>query len=171
MFKSLQEKIKDGDFTDDMELATLFFVINRCSFSGATLSGGFSASAARDRFTPSSVHRVESFSNPHLEVSCGNAFDILQEDLSSYDLIFLDPPYKLDDSFLYGVQGDTHRGFNHQEFADLVRRVGKDNKILLTYNDSSDIREMYSGFRIDKAQWSYGMNASKKSSEVIISNF
>lgn len=72
---------------------------------------------------------------------------------------------------VHGVQGDTHRGFNHQEFSDLVHRVGKDNKILLTYNDSSDIREAYSGFRIDKAQWSYGMNASKKSSEVIISNF
>lgn len=171
MFKTLQAKIKDRDFTDDMELATLFFVINRCSFSGATLSGGFSASAAKDRFTLSSVERVENFLNPHLEVSYGNAFDILQDDLSSYDLIFLDPPYKLDDSFLYGVQGDTHRGFNHQEFADLVHRTGKDNKILLTYNDSSDIREMYSGFRIDKAQWSYGMNASKKSSEVIISNF
>lgn len=171
MFKTLQAKIKDGDFTDDMELATLFFVINRCSFSGATLSGGFSASAAKDRFTLSSVERVESFLNPHLEVSYGNAFGILQDDLSSYDLIFLDPPYKLDDSFLYGVQGNTHRGFNHQEFADLVQRAGKDNKILLTYNDSSDIREMYSGFRIDRAQWSYGMNASKKSSEVIISNF
>lgn len=130
LFKTLQAKINDRDFTDDMELATLFFVINRCSFSGATLSGGFSASSAKDRFTPSSVERVKNFLNPHLEVSCGNAFDVLQGDLSSYDLIFLDPPYKLDDSFLYGVQGNTHRGFNHQEFADLVHRTIGQERII-----------------------------------------
>ena len=38
--------------------ATYYFVINRSSFSGATLSGGFSKTAAEKRFTKSSIDRV-----------------------------------------------------------------------------------------------------------------
>ena len=170
-FLSLQHKIKNREYNSTMELASWFFVVNRCSFSGATLSGGFSFSAAKDRFTLSSINRVRNFSNSQLEVSFSNAFDILATDVSSYDLVFLDPPYKLDDSFLYGVSGSAHKGFDHDKLAVMVKKVAKDTKVLLTYNDSQEIRNLYHGFRIDSAQWSYGMNASKKSSEIIICNF
>ena len=132
---------------------------------------GFSSSAAKDRFTLSSINRVRNFFNPQVTVSFGNAFDILATDLSSYDLVFLDPPYKLDDSFLYGVSGSAHKGFDHDKLAVMVKEVAKETKVILTYNDSQEVRDLYQGFRIDSAQWSYGMNASKKSSEIIICNF
>lgn len=170
-FLSLQHKIKNKDHSSNSELACWFFIVNRCSFSGATLSGGFSSSAAKDRFTLSSINRVRNFFNPQVTVSFGNAFDILATDLSSYDLVFLDPPYKLDDSFLYGVSGSAHKGFDHDKLAVMVKEVAKETKVILTYNDSQEVRDLYQGFRIDSAQWSYGMNASKKSSEIIICNF
>ena len=42
-----------------LEQSVMYFVINRCSFSGATLSGGFSSEASKKRFTKSSIDRVK----------------------------------------------------------------------------------------------------------------
>jgi DNA adenine methylase len=36
-----------------------YFIINRCSFSGATLSGGFSKEASIKRYTQSSINKIE----------------------------------------------------------------------------------------------------------------
>jgi hypothetical protein len=38
---------------DTLQQAIQFFILNRCSFSGSTLSGGFSQEASNGRFTPS----------------------------------------------------------------------------------------------------------------------
>ena len=38
----------------------------------------------------------------------------------------------------------------------------------LTYNDDEYIRGLYKDFIIIDASWAYGMNKSKKSSEIII---
>ena len=34
-----------------LDMAIMYFIINRCSFSGATLSGGFSLESSKKRFT------------------------------------------------------------------------------------------------------------------------
>ena len=39
---------------------------------------------------------------------------------------------------------------------------------VMSYNDCEEIREMYKGYEIHEAAWAYGMNKSKKSSEIII---
>ena len=38
----------------------------------------------------------------------------------------------------------------------------------MTYNNCDYIRNLYKDYIIIDANWSYGMNASKKSSEIII---
>ena len=38
----------------------------------------------------------------------------------------------------------------------------------MSYNDCPQIREMYDGYEIIEAEWAYGMNKTKKSSEIII---
>ena len=45
--------------TDKLKQAEQYFIINRCSFSGATLSGGFSKESSIKRFTKSSVDRIK----------------------------------------------------------------------------------------------------------------
>ena len=41
-----------------LEQSIMYFIINRCSFSGATLSGGFSQDASKNRFTLSSIEKI-----------------------------------------------------------------------------------------------------------------
>jgi DNA adenine methylase len=48
------------ELNDDMlQQSIQYFIINRCSFSGATLSGGFSAEASLKRYTPSSINKIK----------------------------------------------------------------------------------------------------------------
>ena len=81
-------------------------------------------------------------------------------------LLFLDPPYYLESkSKLYGNNGDMHEGFNHTLLFDLLHT--KKNWIL-TYNNCDNIRNLYKDYTIINVNWSYGMNTSKESSEIII---
>ena len=43
------------DTTDALQQSVYYFLINRCSFSGSTLSGGYSENSSKNRFTQSSI--------------------------------------------------------------------------------------------------------------------
>jgi DNA adenine methylase len=166
-FKTFQNNIKTKS-PSSVKLAAEYLIVNRCSFSGATMSGGFSSAAASGRMTESIVKRIENFNNPLLKVSFG---DFQKTIKPGYDFIFADPPYWLEDSAskLYGNSGDMHLGFNHEQFFKLISKI-KD-PWMITYNDSSKVRDLYKDFNVYPVNWSYGMNSSKKSSEIIICNY
>jgi DNA adenine methylase len=154
--------------TNTLQQAIYYFIINRCSFSGATLSGGFSKEAAAKRFTPSSIDRIQALRLDNLEMYNMDFTDfILKMFASETALLFLDPPYYLEKSKsnLYGNNGDMHEQFNHIELFDLLKT--KKNWIL-TYNDCPFIRNLYIDYTIVETQWSYGMNKTKESSEIVI---
>ena len=80
--------------------------------------------------------------------------------------MFLDPPYYLENnSKLYGNNGDMHEDFNHEKLFNILK--SKKNW-LLTYNNCEYIRNLYKDYLILDVNWSYGMNKSKCSSEIII---
>lgn len=91
---------------DPLQQAIQYFIINRCSFSGAPLSGGFSLESSQKRYMPSSVDRIE-----HLDFDRSKFYNLdFEPFMESYfregSLLFLDPPYYLENSRLYGTNGD-----------------------------------------------------------------
>jgi DNA adenine methylase len=81
-------------------------------------------------------------------------------------LLFLDPPYYLGHgSKLYGNKGNLHIRFDHAKLANILKN--KQNWIM-TYNDCEYIRVLYKDYEIIDTNWTYGMNASKESSEIIV---
>ena len=58
-----------------------------------------------------------------------------------------------------------HEDFNHMQLSEILQT--KKNWIL-TYNDCPFIRDLYIGCTILETQWSYGMNKTKESSEIVI---
>ncbi len=154
--------------------AAYYFVINRSSFSGATLSGGFSKTAAEKRFTKSSIDRVSKLNLNYMDFE-NSDYDIFFRHYLDSDevLMFLDPPYYLEKkSKLYGQDGNMHSNFNHLR---LFNRLNQDTntikKWIMTYNDCKYIRDLYKDtnkYIIIDVNWSYGMNKSKKSSEIVI---
>ncbi len=147
-----------------IERATMFFVLNRSSYSGSTLSGGM-ASGGKDgnpRFTKSSIERLRRFRLDNLSVK----LDDFKKSIPRHKnmLLYLDPPYMIQ-SKLYGRKGDLHKGFDHE---GLARMLKNRNKWILSYNNSKEILDLYSDYTILHPDWKYGMSNNKTSREVLI---
>jgi DNA adenine methylase len=160
----------------EFQRAVRFFVLNRITFSGVVDSGGYSQSAYEKRFTESSIERVKNIS-PHLsgvKITNGDYTNTLFQDGDDV-FIFLDPPYwKATGSKLYGVRGELHTTFDHAQFAKNMKKCP--HKWLITYDDSSTIRELFDFAEIQEWTLQYGMNNYRKESaakgkELFIKNY
>ena len=163
-FEKCREELKQMK-TYSVKAAALFYAINRSSFSGATFSGGFSKRSAHARFTNKSICNVKNFKQPNLTVAHADFKTSIPQHPDAF--LYLDPPYLLeeDKNRLYGIQGSTHAGFDH---VGLHALLTQSSKWVMSYNDCAEIRTLYKDYEIRELQWNYGMNKSKKSSEIVI---
>ncbi len=145
---------------DNQERAAVFYVLNRASFSGTTLSGGMSPN--HPRFTEKNIDYLANFSNIYLTVAQAD----FGESMANHenDFLYLDPPYANGEA-LYGITGNMHKDFDHKRLADILK---KRDRWLLSYNDCDIIRDLYAGHKMMIPQWAYGMNNDKKSNELLI---
>ena len=149
-----------SSINNQFERAVIYFVLNRCSFSGTTLSGGMSPN--HPRFTPSSIDRLENFKSKNFYAHKADFKESIEK--HKKDFLYLDPPYANGQS-LYGNRGDIHKGFNHHELKEVL---SSRDKWVLSYNDCEFIRQLYKDYRTIELDWTYGMNSSKKSNEIMI---
>jgi DNA adenine methylase len=175
--KRLDGKILENHKTN---AGAYFFIINRLSFSGLGFSGGYSKLAFEGRFTETNIDAIakchEAFESVD-ELSVTNESyerSLLTPNLDSHQntvFVYLDPPYDIKSSNLYGNKGNTHSGFDHQKFAEDCKR--SPNKWMVTYNDSPAIRDLFMGFaNIQEVPVTYNMNSkSKKLVELVITNY
>ena len=162
-FQAMRASILDNK--DSLDQASAYFCINRSSFSGATLCGGFSAQAASGRLTESSLKTLAACDTKDIEFSNMDCVAFLEAHPQTEEtLIYADPPYYIS-SYIYGKDGDMHTSFNHTAFAAAIQ---KRNDWIISYNDCEYIRNLYKDCLIVQESWSYGMNTTKKSSEIII---
>jgi len=160
----------------EIEKAAAFFVLNRITFSGTTEAGGFSVQAFEKRFTDSSIERLAQIS-PLLK-------DVEITDLDYEEVVlrrgenvflFLDPPYfSTTNSALYGKNGNLHKTFDHERFAVTMKKCP--HRWLLTYDDSSFVRQLFSFAKITNWNLMYGMRnqtstSNQKGNELFISNY
>lgn len=163
-FGRIRNKIINED--DELQQSIMYFIINRCSFSGATLSGGFSSESSKKRFTQSSVDRVNNLDLTQFEIHNLDFKDFIDKNNTNEQILFLDPPYYLEKkSKLYGNNGDMHENFDHDK---LYKCLSTEPNWIMTYNNCDYIKHLYKDFKIIELSWSYGMNKSKASSEIVI---
>ena len=161
---------------DAIKKAAAFFVFNRITFSGTTEAGGFSVQAFEKRFTDSSIERLEKIS-PLLQNVKITFLDYETVVMSAGEdvFLFLDPPYfSATDSALYGKNGNLHKTFDHERFADIMKRFP--HRWLLTYDDSPFVRELFSFAFVSDWNLTYGMRnqtptSNQKGNELFISNY
>ena len=160
-FYSLQKNIYEIDCS--IERAAIFFVLNRSSFSGITLSGGMSPN--HPRFTRSAIDRLKNFRASNIFFECAD-FEVTIEKHPN-ELLYLDPPYANGEK-LYGTKGDMHISFDHEKLANILK---KRSGWILSYNDHSTVRELYKGYDFKTPpDWTYGMSSNKASNELLIVN-
>lgn len=167
-FYDLQNKLItwDVDKKVGIDVAVAFYVLNRASFSGSTLSGGMSPN--HPRFNKECINRLKSFNG--MDNITIEHMDFKQSiPLHPNEWLYCDPPYYLDKNKnnLYGINGNLHRHFDHQGLFDIL---SKRDKFVLSYNDCEYIRELYKNFTIYPISWKYGMSKNKHSKEIIITS-
>jgi DNA adenine methylase len=163
VFGVLRQRIYE--FTDDMDIASAYYIINRCSFSGSTFCGGYSTQSAEGRLNESSLKTLSDLNLERTTFANMDCIQFLQEHPETEDsVVYADPPYYIT-NYIYGKDGDMHEKFNHELFATEIQ---KRSDWIISYNDCEYIRNLYSDCRIFEESWKYGMNTSKNSSEIII---
>jgi DNA adenine methylase len=175
--RELYQFLKDErNMRSDLDRAVRFFIMNRITFSGVMDAGGYSQQAFETRFTESSIDRLETTAPllRNVEMSRGDYEPLLFADGEGV-FIFLDPPYlSATNSKLYGERGILHTTFDHVRFADAMRRCP--HRWLITYDDSPQVRELFSFATIIEWELQYGMNNYKqataaKGKELFIRNY
>ena len=151
-----------GSVTDPMERAAVFFVLNRASFSGTTLSGG-GMSLGHPRFNSGAIGRLRDFRADNLSVECADFRTSIGEHPDT--VLYLDPPYATGENLYGNAGGDMHRNFDHAALSDILHR--RDGWIM-SYNDCGMIRDMYRRYTMLTPAWQYGMSSDKKSRELLI---
>ncbi len=161
---------------NDVEIASAFFVLNRITFSGTSESGGFSNQAYLKRFTPSSIERLKKLQYvlPNTQITNFDYQKVIENEGNKV-FIFLDPPYySATKSALYGKNGNLHKGFDHERFAETMKNCP--HKWLITYDNSDYIKDLFSFANIFTWELTYGMrnvseNSQQKEKEIFISNY
>lgn len=169
LFNSAKQEINQAD---PFRQAVLFWVLNKCSYSGLTENSAFSASASRQNFTIRGAKRLKEYSEliQHWEITNIDYAEVMNE--SGEDtFVFLDPPYDIK-SFLYGGnKAELHRTFDHERFAQDVEACPHD--FMITYNKNEQLEARFSAFQ--QRHWSitYGMQhrPDNKKQELLITNY
>lgn len=139
--------------TKDMsiaERAARMFIVNRTSFSSTGDSGSMS-NIKYSEFNYGLMSGIPAASELFKKIEVLNV--PFQETMKFANddpentFVFLDPPYfKQEESGLYGRNGDTHKGFPHDEFARVTKELPC--KWFVTYDDSVKVRRMFRGCNI-----------------------
>jgi DNA adenine methylase len=184
--RKIKETYRDGrklynEFTtknggNEFERAVRFFVLNRITFSGTVDSGGYSQQAFEKRFTDSAIEKLKLASEiiKDFEITHGDYEKLLFEDGEGV-FIFLDPPYySTAKSKLYGKNGNLHLSFDHERFAANMKKCK--HLWLITYDDCTEVRELFSFAYIYPWELQYGMNnykqkTARKGRELFITNY
>lgn len=145
--------------------AARIYLVNRISFSGCGDSGTLSI----DRFFRCNFNLIDRITDAQkllqkMEILNCDFETTLEGVDKDKGFVFLDPPYFAQTSSgLYGKEGDTHKGFPHDRFAEVVKKLPC--RWFITYDDSIKVRKMFSGYYIEPFKLPGGYRMAMRNSE------
>jgi len=169
LFKDAKDKIhKEDSYTQ----AVLFWVLNKCSYSGLTENSSFSATASRQNFTIKGARNLVNISNliGNWKITNLDYSEVMQAEGNNV-FLFLDPPYKIG-TYLYGSNAELHKNFKHEEFHESCNLCKHD--WFVTYNNDDDLKEMYKDYHQEEFKITYGMKHrpdNKLKKELLVVNY
>lgn len=162
-----------------VELGFAAFYLNRCNRSGIMPTGGVIGGLDQTgkwkidaRYNPPElIRRIERLTalRGKIQLCQLDAIDFLRthllpkQDRSSH-FVYLDPPYYVKGSRLYL---NYYEPQDHAALAQFLRRIKKVNW-LVTYDNTPEIRELYSWREITDFQLQYSAASAKHGSEIMI---
>jgi DNA adenine methylase len=164
-----------------LELGFAAFFLNRCNRSGIMTNGGVIGGLDQTgewkidaRYNQEGlIRRIERIAILREKIKVFNldAIDFLRLEIlpkrdRSHFFVYLDPPYYVKGSLLYL---NHYKPKDHAVLAHFLRRI-KNIDWLVTYDNTPEIRELYSWGNITNFDLHYSAAFSKKGNEIMISS-
>ena len=172
----LQSKEHIGQTGDQFRDAVMFYVLNKCSFSGLSESSSFSSQASMSNFSMNGIKRLPAYQSliQNWKITNESYEELLTNTVGVFT--YLDPPYEIS-SNLYGKRGNVHKAFNHDIFAENCSYYNGHQ--LISYNDSQMIKERFDNkWSIDSYPLTYTMRSKgnylqdqKRRDELVLYNY
>jgi len=172
-----QKEIINDDVSTKFDKAVAWYFANRNSFSGLTETGSYSDQANKKNFTINVISKL-----PHYQKLIRNwkftngSYDVLLKDNNPKAFVYLDPPYELKDSKLYGKNGSMHLTFDHDEFAKNCNEC--DMSCMISYNADQPIKDRFQGWNELEFDHTYTMRSvgkymkeQKGRKELVLTNY
>ncbi len=165
-------KAENPETLTDIQRAVRFYYLLKTGYASRIKNPTFSvAPSGKPRFNLLRIE--EELSSVHIRLSRVYVENMHYADLiRRFDrpetLFYVDPPY-------YGYEDYYGEGiFNREDFKtlrDLLAAI--EGKFILSINDMPEIRELYKGFHVEKADTMYtsSKNGNKRVSELLIMNY
>tara|TARA_R100000005_G_C4951751_1_gene171965 strand:+ start:162 stop:995 length:834 start_codon:yes stop_codon:yes gene_type:complete len=168
VFNQFANEIDDATGVDQ---AVMFWMMNKCSYSGLTQNSSFSPTASNSNFSLRGTEMLLEYSKliQNWKITNVDYSELLQTPGQDV-FVFLDPPYDIKD-FLYGKDREMHRNFDHHVFADHVD--GCLHKFMITYNVNDWLEERYKNYYQRYWKLQYGMvhRQNNKKTELLVTNY
>ena len=177
LFEDCKREITDKE-TTNFEKAVDFWIINKCSFSGLTENGNFSARASVENFTIQGAQDLKYYSKLIKNWKITNvSYETLLEPMEN-GFVYLDPPYEIS-SALYGRKGAMHKTFDHDIFAQHCRMHFGEYGMAISYNADDSVRTRYDGWKHFVFPLTYTMRSNSanyrknqtKRDELLLTNY
>ena len=172
-----QKEIINDDTSSKFDKAVAWYFANRNSFSGLTETGTFSVQANEMSFTDNIINKL-----PHYQKLIKNwkftngSYDVLLKDIQPNTFVYLDPPYEIAESTLYGKNGSMHKKFDHDEFAKNCNECSMD--MMISYNADQSIKDRFQGWNEIEFDHTYSMRSvgkymenQKERKELVLTNY
>lgn len=173
-YKKLYEKCCDDVRTgsDNLQKAVSFYIINRCGFSG--LHFVFSSiSANTNNFSLEHIDKLPMFSKliSKWKITNLDYSEVMNAPGKDGAFVFLDPPYDIDSTNLYGDDGSMHEYFDHVLFAKTVYQCPHD--FMITYNVNERLKELYKDYVLNEWEIQYCMmhREDNLKKELLVTNY
>ena len=162
-----QYVLKNADSYSTLEVGFAAFFLNRTSRSGVLTGGAIGGKAQGGAYKIDSrynrdelVSRVQALGalRSRITVVGMDALDFLRErsaSLPEKTVIYLDPPYYVKGAGLYRHH---YRRNDHADLAQCIREVSR--PVLVSYDDTPEVRRLYSGMPSVSFSFQYCMNPS-----------
>ena len=150
-----------NEFTpkNSLEKAARYYYINRTSYSGIMKSQncyfGYGEKYSMRPENWGRQLRKNSIKLQGVELTSldfGKVLDLASETQDAF--VFLDPPYYNADQTKFYTESFTLA--DHERLSDILKKKSSNFKFLLTYDDSPEVRELYSwANQMDEQEWNY----------------
>lgn len=163
-FKEVKERLKKHwEKTELIEnqiaLAANYYYNHNTSYGPGFLSWPSSVYMQEKRYV-SMIDKVRNTKLSNIEINCDSFENVIPK--YKDDFLYCDPPYYLngDSKMFKGIYPQRnfpihHNSFEHNKLRDLL--LEHNGNFILSYNDCTDIREMYKDFEIIDVAWQYTM--------------